>query len=150
MSNTLYRTETAYGSQERNIREVMAFEIQELGNTDIPEYLLTHYANCFSDAILECLRALANEQEIDELSESELYQIIDDVVNCLNRYFDVNLKYCLWLADKEVVKNLYGGTDETIDAYSTSLFILSDLGRDGKLFAYESLPQKLNSRIFFI
>lgn len=77
-----------------------------------------------------------------------MYLIVRNIIYCLNRHYHVNLKYCLWLSSREVVKDLYGGTDETIDAYNTSSFILSDLGQDGKLFAYEHLPQRLNSRIF--
>lgn len=144
MSNVLYRTESAYGSQNRDIREVLLFEIVELGNTDVLDYVVKHYAESFPDELLGHLKAISDESGISKYSDQELCNIVNQTVDCLSCHFNVKLMYCLWLADKEAVIDLYGGTEETMDAYSTSDFILSDLGRDGILFAYESLPQPIN------
>lgn len=56
----------------------------------------------------------------------------------------MHLKYCLWLASKSTVLDLYNASEQDIQKYETSPIILSDLGMDGMLFAYESMPRPLN------
>lgn len=48
--------------------------------------------------------------------------------------------YGLWLATRNSVLSLYGGTPDTLNAYRPSGVILSDLGPDGALYAFEKLP----------
>ena len=43
MQKIMYRSEDSSGSGVRDIIEVMVFEIYELGNTDILEYVSEHY-----------------------------------------------------------------------------------------------------------
>lgn len=136
---TLYRTETTYGSGVRNLRDVIEFEILNLGNIDIP------------DTLLRTFKTTKNERDIleDFIENSEIYQednkeeIVDICLNIIKREYPT-AKYCLWLADKDVVKDLYDGTDETIDSYKIEIDKpISNLGRDGQLYLYTKEPKKI-------
>lgn len=145
MKDILYRTESAYGSGVRNITHVICYEVFSLGNTDILRYLLDHYCNCFDTVLQQEMTNICSDIEectaffVDNLGDEHL-AIVNQVVKSINTYYDVDLKYCLWLADKSVVQRLYDGCDEDIEAYHTSQYILSNLGEDGVLFAYEENP----------
>lgn len=147
MSSLMYRSEEVYGSGVRDIKEVIRYEIFELGNTDILIYVTKHYASAFSKTLLRRANQLIdalNGCGLLELSISQEVQFCRGLIDALNKYFKVSLRYCLWLASKAAVKQYYDvADDETIDAYSTSDYILSDLGESGVLFAYIDLPSPL-------
>lgn len=135
----LYRTEVAYGSGERKLEDVIKFEIIELGNIDIP------------DTLLRTFKVTKEEKEKleDFVENSEIYQeenkekIVDICLRIIKREYP-EAKYCLWLADKDVVKDLYDGTDETIDSYEIEIGKpISNLGRDGQLYLYTKEPEKI-------
>ena len=52
------------------------------------------------------------------------------------------IKYGVWLAELSAVTELYSDEDSDSDImeYETSDIVLSDLGYDGKLFAYDVYP----------
>lgn len=56
----------------------------------------------------------------------------------------IDVKYGLWLADRETVIELYDGTEDNISEYETSEAVISDLGGDGVLFGYEEMPEEIN------
>ena len=62
----------------------------------------------------------------------------------INKQTDHDLKYALWLADKSVVLDMYAYDSLNVDAYETSDIILSNLGADGILFAYDYEPEPIN------
>lgn len=135
----LYRTETIYGSGVRNLRDVIEFEILDLGNIDIP------------DTLLRTFKTTKDERDIleDFIDNSEIYQednkekIVDICLNIIKREYP-NAKYCLWLADKDVVKDFYDGTDDDIDAYKIEIDKpISNLGYEGQLYLYTKLPRKI-------
>lgn len=138
----MYRSESAYGSGVRDIVDVLTYEIFELGNTDAIDYIASHYK--LDKAGQELLNGLQDCWEV-YASDSEAVQrnSIVELVSALNRYFGVELKYCLWLADLSAVSELYSNSEVDIDAYGASQYKLSDLGRDGILFAYTEMPQPI-------
>jgi len=135
-----YRSEDTYGEGHRDIVEVMEYETFELENTDIIDTLGSTY---FSDDSLESLtfRSLVGNQFCSELTALDSTTFCERVLELLNRKTGKDLKYCLWLADLEAVLELYEGVN--VDAYETSGVVLSDLGYDGSLYAYEELPTPL-------
>lgn len=138
----MYRSESAYGSGVRDIVDVLTYEIFELGNTDSLDYISSHYqldkdGQDLLTRLQECWEVYASD------SEDVQHNSIAELVKALNRHFGVELKYCLWLADLSVVSELYGGNEADVDAYGASQYKLSDLGRDGILFAYTEMPHPI-------
>ena len=139
MQLIMYRSESAYGSGVRDIVDVLTYEIFELGNTDSLDYIASHYkldkdGRELLGRLQECWENYASD------SEDIQRNCIAKLVGALNRYFGVELKYCLWLADLSAVSELYSDGETAIDAYGASQYKLSDLGRDGVLFAYTEMP----------
>ena len=136
-----YRTELFSGSGKRNVFEVAKFEIFELGNLDILYTIINN--NLVSnndllyvkDFISDLTRYIYFE---DTMQDEAIYQ----VVSMIRRNTGFKITYCLWLADRKNVEYLYGKS--CIDTYFTSSIVLSDLGKNGKLFAYENYPNKIN------
>lgn len=139
-----YRTETAYGSGTRNIIDVMNYEIFELFNTDIIDYVLTRHNSLLSEKTKHMLQKDI-EDITDENDQKEFCtSIISDINNASNRSY----KYALWLCERNAVKQLYLNddyTEQNIDAYAVSDMIISDLGFDGRLYVYEDMPERLNN-----
>lgn len=140
---TLFRTERYSGSGTRNAVDVIVFEICELGNTDIPEYCLSHYD--FSKMRFnETLQFLIENLENGEMpDETEIRAVVQDMLKHIESQTGHCITHALWLASRETVKDNYEGNEDSIDEYETGPVILSDLGEDGILFGYESNPQKL-------
>ena len=143
MNTIMYRSEDSYGSGVRDILDVMTYEIYELGNTDILEYVCEHYLDKSTvDVIKRVIYSVEGGQ--DDISEDYIYDICKDIVSEINKKTNHDLKYALWLADKSVVEDMYTDDPLNIDAYYTSDVILSDLGNDGILFAYGDYPEPIN------
>lgn len=141
MNEILYRTKSAYDSKHRGIIDVMQYEIFELNNSDILDYMLIHHTDAFDVHLISrfysVFAGLINTHDAQ-------HDFCRELVEALNSYYNVHLKYCLWLASKSTVLDLYNASEQDIQAYETSSIILSDLGMDGTLFAYESMPKPLN------
>lgn len=139
-----YRTETAYGSGVRDLREILDFEIIELGNVDIPATIVKNFPmkNNFE-------RMLLNHfvEESEKYSRKQKYDIVKLCQWIILRKYP-KAKYALWLADKDAVKSYYGGTEEDIDEYETEYDIpISDLGKEGRLYLYSEMPEKINKDV---
>ncbi len=119
----------------------MEYEIFELENTDIIDTLGSTY---FSDDTLESImfRSLVSNQFCSKLTALDATTFCERILELLNKKTGKDLKYCLWLADLEAVRELYKGVN--VDAYKTSDVILSDLNYDGSLYAYEESPIPLS------
>ena len=171
MPKILYRTEEAYGSGVRDLKEILRHEIFELGNTDILSYTLSHYIDDKRIADNYIKSKISGKQlrniYIDivyiakELSEkadqshtfnrfqralgNELAQtvFVESFLQLIQIATGRNIKYGLWLAERRIVETYYGG--QNIDSYAVSDIILSDLGAEGILFAYTELPQPLEN-----
>lgn len=138
MDKIMYRDEDIYGSGINDILDVISYEVYELGNTDILEYCLDHYVEDknLKNRIIDLVNNLENYSDLD------VFNLVQDLVVEINYQTKSDLKYCLWLASEQAVKDLYDGSN--INAYYTSDIILSDLGYDGILFAYETEPLPIN------
>lgn len=133
---TGYRNETAYGSGITNLFDIIVFEISELGNYDIIDYVLANYSSISSNAreFLNDIDTNSDEDTIEEAAEI--------IINELSDLTGTPLTVGLWLCkDVETVKELYG--DDDIRAYPVSQVILSDLGSDGILYAYDTMPNEI-------
>ena len=143
MQNIMYRSEDSYGSGVRDIIDIMTYEIYELGNIDILDYVCEHY---LSNEDKQIIIRLLPEIESGELSEKDIEDLCIDIIDKINKKTKHNLKFALWLADKNVVEDMYADDELNIDAYYVSDIILADLGYDGILFAYNEEPEPIEGR----
>lgn len=139
-----YRTETAYGSKETDPVKVMCYETFELGNNDIV-YTLTNellkghpvwneWDILVSDILMQSIY-------IDKWGRENQIQFFQDILSAIKSVTGKDIKYVLWLADKDTVRDYYGGTDDDICGYPIGDVVLSELGYDGTLYGYEEFPQ---------
>ena len=140
MDKIMYRSEDSYGSGVRDILDVMTYEIYELKNIDIPDYILNNYLQ--NTNIQGTVEKLVDD--VEAFDEEEVYKICKLMIKEINKQTDHDLKYALWLADKSVVLDMYAYDSLNVDAYETSDIILSNLGADGVLFAYDYEPEPIN------
>ena len=139
LDGIMYRSEESGGSGVRGVIDIMTFEIFELGNTDILDYTLENYLQ--DTNIQEMVERLIDD--ITAFSINEVEKICKLIIKEINIQTDHNLKYGLWLADYERVKDMYAYDESSIEAYKVSDIILSDLGIDGVLFAYDEMPEPI-------
>lgn len=139
----MYRLEQLYGSGVRDLQEIIVFEISELGNTDVLIYSLSHYREYFSDNLAGRLESFINNEEYFEAHESYIRDLVNIYLRALSTKFGYPLKYGLWLAEKS---RFSIEMQPELDAYYTSDVVLSDLGLDGKLFAYEHMPEPIEQK----
>ena len=136
-----FRNESAFGSGMRDIYEVITYETTELCNKDIFSYCLSHHK--LSRNLKKRLRILLSTDEaipgIWDRNEVEktIYLLVDE----LKKECKHPLNEVLWLADKDSVLRFYHGNEPNseIKGYPVSDVILSDLGPEGTLYAYESI-----------
>ncbi len=158
----LYRTENAYGSGERDLRAIVEYEVFELGNTDIFDYILKHYDfekyNLQSGFLntLQTMREMNGDSDPESVESFERVTndigkntakkvFIDSVMDLIRYITGKNIQYGLWLAEKDAVIRFYNNmSKENIDTYRTSDVILSDLNEDGFLFGYEEKPKPVS------
>ena len=158
----LYRTENAYGSGERNLRAIIEYEVFELGNTDIFDYMLKHYdfeKYTLKSAFLNTLQTMREMNGDSDPESVESFErvandigkntakkaFMDSVMDLIKYVTGKNIRYGLWLAEKDAVIRFYNNmSKENIDTYRTSDVILSDLNEDGILFGYEEKPKPVS------
>lgn len=117
-----YRIDEYNLSKPRKLEDVVKFEIDELWNEDILDFVNNNYAGS------------------DQLKTS------NDIINYLYGFTSAKQLYCIWLATADNAKKIYYVDDNT--AYYMSKycldqfdFIISDLGPDGALFVSEKCPK---------
>lgn len=117
-----YRNDEFFGDRVLDLYDIIQYEIIELGNEDIPDTLLNtqpEFQNYIKDGSLE------------ELAKSCCVFLKEKYP----RY-----KTGLWLATKEAVQTLYRGTENISEYHIPAEYIvLSDLGFDGCLLAFEQI-----------
>ena len=131
-------------SSERKAIPLMLFEISELHNADILEYVRDNYdlPGILKRNITEYIENIDEIEEGDDVVEYMLREIL----SCIEDETGKTIKYALWLATKEAVEELYDGDEQFIYEYDvTDALILSDLGYDGILYGFENMPESLNS-----
>ena len=143
-----YRNDTLYGSGVAKLEDIIRFEMEELGNSDIPSTLLDNF---------KVLRAEGNDIEDlidiidsgdfteDTLGEEEINRNVNLLMDVIKRIYP-EAKYGLWLGTKDSIDRNYEGnaTAYTIEYEKP----ISDLGLSdqGCLFVYSKHPlnYKLN------
>ena len=142
----LYRTESFSGSGVRDVIDVIHYEIADLGNTDIPIYVLKNYN--FPEELEKELRdilSLAGDEDYPfTFDRGHFLDVVARMVDEIGRQKGVSVKYALWLADEDVVRNWYNLSGGSIDKYPVSPVVLSDLGPEGALFGYAEMPTKMD------
>ena len=137
-NNVMYR----YNYSGNNITDpvkVIAFEMGELGNIDIPDYCLDNYGDKMR---LEMREKIENAIELiqnGDMDEDVAEQTAKAIVSEMERIWNIRIKRVMWLADYDTVVDLYcdEGDTENIESFKTSNYIIVDLGCDGILFAYD-------------
>ena len=153
--NIMYRSERYSGSGVCDVKEVMKFEICTLGNTDILDYCLENYnfTPAFKKSLFKLRNFIEKNNIIDEIGDITKVRYAHHIIEQLIDEISINvghpIRYAVWLADLDTVREIYSvsDSDEDIEAYETSDVVLSDLGEDGKLFGYETYPLHRNLSI---
>ena len=143
----------------RDARKIIAFEIENLGNTDILKYVCEHYVQNYQNEILQNIQKkektlFRNTMRIMEQAwhGRDIFQkhafnperLADTILRIVNIRTDKNIRYALWLAEKNAVEQLYANDNAVLCEFEPSEIILSDLGFDGTLFGYENIPKQIN------
>ena len=139
MPDIMYRTEMSEDSP-RDAIEVMLFEITELYNTDILDYVINNYnlPHLLKNNINEVIENIDDIEEDDENVE----YMLNEILSCIEEETGVSVRYAMWLAEKDAVIDLYEGDERDIYGYKTdNAVVLSNLGYDGVLFGYEEKPE---------
>ena len=161
-----YRTETFAGSGERKAENVIAYEMFQLGNTDIADTLFDPDHGILKNSELVRIWSQVTGYNDGTLDESELdddvakaygdfdaaLDIACDILDEIARFSGYNIRYALWLADKETVMSDWrdgfgfgydGIGEEDVDEYEIGPVVLSaDDGCGGTLYGYEEEPMK--------
>lgn len=140
MHKILYRTEMSM-KPNRNAVDVMLFEICELTNTDILEYISENYKlpQLLKRNINETIESIKNY----DFEEDEIKYLLEEIISCIEDIVGFKPKYALWLASEEAVRECYEGNEQDIYVYDIDMgncVILSDLDYDGILLGFEKLP----------
>ena len=125
----------------RNAVDVMLFEICELTNTDILEYISENYKlpQLLKRNINETIESIKNY----DFEEDEIKYLLEEIISCIEDIVGFKPKYALWLASEEAVRECYEGNEQDIYVYDIDMgncVILSDLDYDGILLGFEKLP----------
>lgn len=162
-----YRTEAFSGSGVRDVKDIMLYEILELGNTDILETLaagLLRDAKC-ADKIITLISCIGTPGGT-EVKEEDVAELCEEMLDEIKAKTGKDIQYALWLAEKEDVVNgfwrwangAYQDDDECpdpepedIDAYEIGPVILSESDGDGgTLYGYEEYPDPIDPKHYSI
>lgn len=135
-NKVLYRNPT--GMEQHTPVEVIAFEIGNLQNIDILDYCLAHYGQYMDKESRETIEKAITDMENDCMDEDKAKVVAESLVKALENVWGITIHHVTWLAEYDVVAELYSqfGSTPDILAVPTTDYILSDLGYDGILFAY--------------
>lgn len=139
-----YRTELYSGSLVRDLKQILLFEIDVLGNSDIITYCEEEHKISLRNDLLKEIDLNENfrVEEIVCLYGSTIAEKLYEFVQTKTGF---KKPLGLWLTTKNSVKNYYHAEyDNDIDAYEIpeNIMVLSDLGYDGCLFVLNRLVCK--------
>lgn len=144
-----YRSEILFGEGYRDAVDVMTHETYELRNTDIPDYLIQ------SDLVTretknKLYELVTNMEEWpDDVCTYDVRCLYQEVLKDIKKLWGLDIKYVLWLCDNKEDLRRYdihrSLTDSNIDVYEESDVIFSDIGAEGKLYGYETLPEPIGT-----
>lgn len=113
----------------------MRFEIAELGNTDIIDYMQENYG-----LLSEYPCDMDNEEFSYTCIENVSY-IVEEIMKYIRDYFHGSDDIMgIWLTTYDNVISRYRGCEHDIDSYvlPEDYLIISDLGCDGSLFVFRN------------
>ena len=137
-----FRVNNLFGDGIKEPLEVIVYEIYDLGNTDV---LNTLANTLFKDTEFGCrLQSFCQVVEIgceEKTIEIFVHKLIREVETKLGK----ELKSVLWLCDtvQDLVDSYEVQEDSVFSEYEDGFVVLSDLGKQGKLFGYEGEPKWL-------
>lgn len=136
-----YRSDNCIGGSEMRAAHVMAFETYELGNSDI---LLTLANGVLKDSDI-ALELMKRAESTNEVANNESFvdwvAFYNVVLLEIKRVTGVSVSFVLWLTDRKEDALSYG---TNIQQYYKGEVLLSDLGREGKLWGYQFQPLPLD------
>lgn len=159
-----YRTESFSGTEVRAVRDVICYEVCELGNTDILETLANGLlkGTPYGPKVKELIMRISQN---DDIAEAEIRDFCDDALEQIREQTGKDIQYALWLASKEDGLNSFwrwanGAYQDdapcpdpapgNIDAYETGPVVLSaNDGDGGTLYGYEQYPVPLEPKQWF-
>ena len=144
-----YRYNGLYGSQYDSFpnhidaREVIKHEIFDLYNIDILDNLRIKFGSSLNDKFHSKIVNIINDMSFcPELLNPD--DIVSEIIGMINEFYHTDIKYVMWLCDSisdiRSSYEIHSDTDLMFYEYDKSKVILSDLGRDGKLYGYECIP----------
>lgn len=147
-SKQIYRTEQFSGSGVRDLKELLTFEIYELGNADFLSYAFEHFEldEPLKERIVTMIEYLEGiHMDISGKFHDEANQVVDLILDQIRKYTGINIRYGLWLTSVDAIKSIYSfSISDSMEVYRYEPgLIISDVGFDGKLYAYEELPKPL-------
>ena len=113
-----YRSEEYSGSVVRNLSDVIEFEIGELWNEDILDFVNKHYT--YNNKVYSSTEVIMTISNMLELDPDELY--------------------CIWLTTRDNCKSKYGDDIYEYVIDDSYLIPISDLDNDGVLFVTSRYP----------
>ena len=128
-----FRTEDFSGSNVRNLKDIVYYEIRELKNTDILDTMNELYGLDFSDCI---------DFEEECVYDECYWDVSEQIFSHLEKQFNTsrdNLR-AIWLTTYDNVEKIYcrQPTDKINMVYiHHNFYPISDLGSDGVLFVYK-------------
>ena len=131
--NVGFRTEDFSGSNVRNLKDVVYYEIRELKNTDILDTMNELYGLDFSNCI---------DFEEECVYDECYWDVSEQIFSHLEKQFNTsrdNLR-AIWLTTYDNVEKIYcrQPTDKINMVYiHHNFYPISDLGSDGVLFVYK-------------
>lgn len=128
-----FRTEDFSGSNVRNLKDVVYYEIRELKNTDILDTMNKLYGLDFSDCI---------DFEEECVYDECYWDVFEQIFSHLEKQFNTtrNNLGAIWLTTYDNVEKIY--CKQPIDKINMvyinhNFYPISDLGSDGVLFVYK-------------
>lgn len=124
-----------------DIKKIIDFEIKELGNLDIPSYLDIRFDSDVDQ------RFFNEAMTIDDLSENMVKEMFEKIHKKIEGYH-----YAIWLTDNlDFARKMYGNSEyDEVSVYDIpdDTFVLSNLGRDGKLFAFKEKVEPIEVKVY--
>ena len=132
-----YRSETIFGDGYTDPVAVSCYETFELGNTDIPDTILSLYKNLLTKEEEALFVAYANPEMSGDAYLKIRFQ--KSIQKLLESLLGKKSWMCKWLAAfKEDVIKIYGADAQEIEVWKIpeNVCVLADLGCDGALFVW--------------
>lgn len=163
-----YRSEDIYGEKHTDAVSVIVHEMFELGNIDIPFTLRKGilHGTIEGEELSNLVSYIMGETDLETLNDREyaavyqytcngndelLKEFIGHILAKVQDITGIEVKHVLWMCDSiQDVADVYGqnisklevsGYDE-IDSTTGKGVILADLGKDGKLYGFTTLPKE--------